>query len=124
MACIRAAPFAYLPISCSPLKVPRLAPGSPPQLLPALQEIPQLSSIRQPFIVPEGSDAHGTHGVGDAQTLLGTEIPEISGQVPRVEGVPGPDRVHLRRLETRVRQGEVLQVERATFSPALEHHLG
>src|SRR5215212_1375822 len=101
MACILAAPFAYLPIFCSPLKVPRLAPGSPPHLLSTLQKIPQLPAIRQPFIVPEGSDAHGTHGVGNAQTLLRAEIPEISGQVPRVEGVPGPDRVHLRRLETR-----------------------
>src|SRR5215210_7249660 len=100
MACILAASFAYPPIFCSPLKVPRLASGSPSHLLPAFQEIPQLLLIRQPFVVPEGSDAHGTHGVGDAQTLLGTEIPQVPGQVPRVESVSGPDWVHRRRLET------------------------
>src|SRR5215203_4454008 len=110
MACILAAPFAYPPMSCSPLKVPRLAPGSPPHLLPALQEIPQLSPIRQPFVVPEGSDAHSAHSVGDAETLLGTEIPQIPGQVPCVESVTGPDGIHLRRLETGPRQGAVLQI--------------
>src|ERR671910_1810117 len=83
----------------SPPKVPRQPPRSPPQVFRAFQEVPQLPPVGQALIVPQARDAHAPQGVGDAEALLGAEVPQISGQVPRVECVAGPDGIHLRRLE-------------------------
>src|SRR5919112_2929004 len=93
------------------------------QSFSAFYECPQLLPVRQAFVVPQSQHVQGTHGVSDAETFLRREIPQPTGEIPSVEGIAGPDGIHLRYLEARLRQDAILGEGHAPFLPELEHHL-
>src|SRR5918994_5390587 len=96
---------------------------SSPQRLLALQEIPKLLLVRQTFVVPQGRHAHRAHRVGEAQALLRSPFPQVTGEVPRVKGIARSDGVHFGDVEVGLFEDAVLEKEQAPVSSAFEHHL-
>src|SRR5918998_6649375 len=95
----------------------------PPQRLAAFEKAGELFSVRQALVVPEGGYAERTHGVRYAEPFFRSEAPKVPGEVPRVEGVAGADRVNLLHAEGRPGDGVVVHEGQAPLFAQLEYHL-
>src|SRR5215203_1955292 len=94
--------------------------ASSPQRWAPFEEASKFPSLRQALVIAQGGDAKGAHRVRRAQALLGRKAPEVAGEVPCVEGISRPDRIHFDHGEGWLLQRSVLDEDQATVLAPLE----